>query len=91
MNDFAREVVEAILGYHAALGHMQECQQDDKRLDRFRKFIRSRRRNKRNPKVATKLSFEVSRKPSFIIFMGAGHNRSFACETDVVLSLIHGF
>jgi len=60
MNDFAREVAGAFPEYHEALKRMPEFQQDDKRLDRLRKFKRSQKRSNVKPKVSPKLSFEIS-------------------------------
>ena len=59
MNDLVREVVEGVSNCHKVLKHMPEFQQDNKRFDRLRNFIRSQKKKNSKPKVIPKLSFEV--------------------------------
>jgi len=60
MNDLVREVVEGISNCHKVLKHMPEFQQDSKRLERLRSFLRSQKSKSSNPNVIPKLSFEIN-------------------------------
>jgi len=60
MNDLVREVVEGISNCYKVLKHMPEFQQDNKRFDRLRSFIRSQKKKNSKPKVIPKLSFEIN-------------------------------